>query len=134
MSGITAYTIALKARDYPTKYNGLLAFLDPYVDEVVAARDGQPSVLAAINLRIKASQGLTQALAANGYRITGLPAPVAADEPATKAFAEGLAFAPALPGQAGNAGKEVVTDGTTAAWGVSIPGSIAILNSLGFYG
>lgn len=132
MSGITAYTIALKARDYPTKYNGLLSFLDPYVDEVVAARDGQASVLASINLRVKASQGLTQNFAANGYRITGLPLPAASDEPATKGYADGLSFASALPAQATNAGKEITTDGTTASWGLTTPGAIAILNFLDY--
>lgn len=132
MSAIISYNVSLKARDYPTKYTGLLNFLDPYIDEIVAGRDGQASLIASINTRIKAGAGLTQNLAANNFRITGLPTPVAADEPATKAFAEGLAFVPSLPAQAGNAGKEVVTDGVTASWGLTGPGAIAILNYLNF--
>lgn len=120
MSGITAYGINLGDTDYPVKYSGLLAFLDPYIDELVAAREGQASLLAN-NLRyIKNAAGLTQNLPANGYRIQGLPTPVAADEPATKAFAEGLAFSSALPGvSAVTKGLEITNNGTVSKWGHS---------------
>lgn len=43
-------------------------------------------------------------------------APVSGSNPATKTFAEGLAFAAALPAQTGNAGKFVKTNGSTASW------------------
>jgi len=42
--------------------------------------------------------------------------PVAAANPATKAYVDAAAFSAALPGQAGNAGKFVTTDGVTASW------------------
>jgi hypothetical protein len=134
MADFTAYRVGLLGQDYPTKYDNFVLALQGYATEVENGRQGQPSLAANFGRYILASQGLTMNLAAGGFRITGLPTPVAADEPATKAFAEGLAFAPALPGQAGNAGLEVITNGTTAGWGVSVPGAIAILNSLGFYG
>lgn len=134
MSAILSYNVSLKARDYPTKYTGLLNFLDPYIDELVAAREGQASLLAN-NLRyVKNAAGLTQDLPANGFRITGLPVPVAASEPATKSFAEGLAFSSALPAQAGNVGKEITTDGANASWGITSPGALAVLNMLRYFG
>lgn len=54
--------------------------------------------------------------------LTGIPtAPTASPgtsttQIATTAFAAALAFSSALPAQAGNAGKYVTTDGTTASW------------------
>lgn len=38
----------------------------------------------------------------------------------------------ALPAQAGHAGQEIVTDGQAAAWGLSAPGALAILNFIGY--
>lgn len=45
------------------------------------------------------------------------PTPTQTYQAATKAYADGLALSTALPGQTGNAGKFVTTDGTTASWG-----------------
>lgn len=107
--------------------------------EVETARDGEASVLARIQKCMVMSVGFTQDLNANGFRITNLPAPLAASEPATKAYADaiktyadGLSFAAALPAQTGNAGKEIITDGTTASWGISAFGAIGVLNSIGY--
>lgn len=47
---------------------------------------------------------------------------------ASTAFATALAFAAALPGQAGNAGKFVTTDGVTASW-AGVTGNSLYLNS-----
>jgi len=58
----------------------------------------------------------------DGPGFTGIPtAPTAAPgtnsvQIATTAFVIGTAFSAALPGQAGNAGKFITTDGTTASW------------------
>jgi len=49
-----------------------------------------------------------------------------------RAYVDGLAFAATtglLPGQAGNAGKVLVTDGTTAGWGRVTTSSIADFNA-----
>jgi hypothetical protein len=65
--------------------------------------------------------GTTIALTANPA-FTGVPtAPTATagtntTQIATTAFVVGTAFSAALPGQTGNAGKFVTTDGTTASW------------------
>lgn len=65
--------------------------------------------------------GTTIALTANPA-FTGVPtAPTASagtntTQIATTAFVVGTAFSAALPGQTGNAGKFVTTDGTTASW------------------
>lgn len=65
---------------------------------------------------------------------TGTPsAPTAATgssgtQLATLDYANALAFASALPAQAGNAGKVVTTDGTTASW-AGLPGASLYLNT-----
>ena len=49
--------------------------------------------------------------------------PVAATDAATKGYVDGVAFtmaAGSLPGQGGNAGKALITDGTTASWGIPV--------------
>lgn len=54
-----------------------------------------------------------------GARLTSVGDPSGPQDAATKAYADALAFtanAGVLPGQAGNAGKLLRTDGTTAAW------------------
>lgn len=42
--------------------------------------------------------------------------PVANSNPVPKSYADALAFSAALPGQGGNSGKFVTTDGTNASW------------------
>ena len=54
-----------------------------------------------------------------GAQITGVADPTTAQMAATKAYADALAFtanAGVLPGQVGNAGKVLKTDGTAAGW------------------
>jgi hypothetical protein len=132
MADFTAYRVALLGTDYPTKYDGFVLSTQGYATEIEAGRQGQASLAANFSRYLLASAGLTQNLLANGFRITGLIAPVANDEPATKGYADGLSFAAALPAQAGAAGEEITTDGTTASWGLTGPGAIAILNFIGY--
>lgn len=134
MADYTAYRIPLLDENYPSKYDAFVTELQNRATEMENAREGQATLVANIQRRIRADVGLTQNLSANGFRYTGLLTPVAADEPATKAFAESLAFSAALPGQAGNAGLEITTNGSTAAWGVTSPGAIAILGMLNYFG
>lgn len=54
-----------------------------------------------------------------------VPTPTLSTDAVTKAYADGLSLSSALPGQAGNAGKYITTDGTTASW--------AAVNSLPSY-
>jgi hypothetical protein len=74
--------------------------------------------------------GTTIALSASPA-LTGTPtAPTAAGgtnttQIATTAYVVGTAFSSALPGQAGNAGKYVTTDGTTASWAFIPAGGIS---------
>ncbi len=54
-----------------------------------------------------------------GVTLTNLGAPTANTDAATKGYVDGVAFAMAagsLPGQTGNAGKSLVTDGSNASW------------------
>lgn len=56
-----------------------------------------------------------------GARITNVGAPTVNSDAATKKYADDLAFAAnagILPGQTGNAGKFLTTDGATARWGL----------------
>lgn len=63
--------------------------------------------------------GFDKAIDKTGDTVTGqieFPTPTLGTSPATKAYADGLAFATVLPAQTGNAGKFVTTDGVTASW------------------
>jgi len=54
-----------------------------------------------------------------GLRLTSLGTPTANTDAATKQYVDNTAFAMAagsLPGQTGNAGKSLVTDGSNASW------------------
>lgn len=51
-----------------------------------------------------------------GRRLKNIGTPTQTTDAATKGYADGLAFAPVLPGQSGNEGKVISTDGTTAFW------------------
>ncbi len=50
-----------------------------------------------------------------------VPTPTAIGDAVTKEYADGLAFATALPAQAGNAGKFINTNGVTASWLAVMP-------------
>jgi hypothetical protein len=59
-----------------------------------------------------------------GAQLTNLADPTSAQSAATKAYADALAFAALdgdLPGQTGNAGNFLGTNGTVAAWGPALP-------------
>jgi hypothetical protein len=56
-----------------------------------------------------------------GVTLTNLGAPTANTDAATKGYVDGVAFTMAggsLPGQSGNAGKALITNGTIASWGI----------------
>jgi hypothetical protein len=56
-----------------------------------------------------------------GVALTSVGAPTANTDAATKGYVDGVAFTMAggsLPGQSGNAGKALITNGTVAAWGI----------------
>ena len=50
---------------------------------------------------------------------------------ATTAFVAAQAFSSALPGQTGNAGLEITTNGTTAAWGLSPASAVFLADNFG---
>jgi hypothetical protein len=65
----------------------------------------------------------TVTTAFGGAILTGVGTPSAATDAATKGYVDGVAFtmaAGSLPGQGGNAGKSLITDGTTASWGLPV--------------
>lgn len=116
MADFSAYRVALLASDYPTKYDGFITVVQGYCTEVENGRQGQAS-LAANFARYVPYSGLTANLPAGGFKITGLGAPTAVDDAVTKAYADGLSFASALPAQAGNDDLVIRTSGGTASWG-----------------
>jgi hypothetical protein len=63
----------------------------------------------------------TVTTAFGGAILTGVGTPSAATDAATKGYVDGVAFTMAsgsLPGQGGNAGKALITNGTVASWGI----------------
>jgi hypothetical protein len=54
-----------------------------------------------------------------GTTIT-VPTPTLAAHPATKGYVDAAAFSSSLPGQGGNAGKVIYTNGTTASWAFTV--------------
>lgn len=56
-----------------------------------------------------------------------VPTPTTASQAVTKAYADQLAFATALPAQTGNSGKYLTTDGTSASWASLVPAGTAML-------
>jgi hypothetical protein len=65
----------------------------------------------------------------NGQRITGLGSPTLATDAVSKGYVDATAFAPVLPGQAGNAGKFVTTDGVNASWASIPPSPVGAITS-----
>ena len=56
-----------------------------------------------------------------GARLLNVGSPTANTDGATKGYVDGVAFtmaAGSLPGQGGNAGKALITNGTVASWGI----------------
>lgn len=61
-----------------------------------------------------------------------VPTPSASTDASTKAYVDGVAMSTSLPGQAGNAGKLISTDGSLASW--TMPAAISTFNQLNFGG
>jgi len=136
MADVDPFRISLLSQNYPTLYDNFLTYLEAYLTEIENARQGDTSLVANLNTKfaqfIVASTGLTVDLDANGKRIAGGVVPVSPDEFVIKSYADGLVFAATLPSQTGNAGKEIITDGTTASWGISAFSALGVLNSIGY--
>lgn len=100
------------------------------------ASPGNNSTQIATTAYVDAGDALSASLASPAF--TGTPtAPTAAGgtnttQIATTAFVTAAGFSSALPGQSGNAGKYITTDGTTASWG-ALP-AYALLASPTFTG
>lgn len=131
MANYSGFRITLLAGDYPTKYDNLVTAAESVASEVETARGAYGSLnariageVATLNASLSSglagkvsASGLTANLSAGGYRITGAAlTPLVADELVTKHYADSLGMSAALPGQAGNAGKVITTDGSTAYW------------------
>lgn len=106
--------------NYPPQLSGFIDAVQAFCTEIENARQAQSNLLTNLQRFIIAANGLTVDLDAAGHRIKNLPSPGAGSDPATKTYADGLAFASALPAQSGKNGRVVSTDGTTAAWGFQL--------------
>lgn len=58
---------------------------------------------------------------AGGSRITSVGTPTADTDAATRGYVIAASLSSALPGQSGNAGKFITTDGTNASWAPPVP-------------
>ena len=83
-----------------------------YVDGVTSAIQAQIDAKGA-----HAGQAWTGTQNFTGATVT-VATPTAGAHPVPKTYADALAFSAALPGQSGNSGKLVTTDGTNASWGL----------------
>lgn len=134
MADLTPYSYVLGNRNYPTTHQNFLNYLLPFLNDIEGARNGEATMLARIQKCMVLSSGFTQEINANGNRLRNLPTPVNPDEPATKAFAESLAFSSALPAvSSATMGEEITNDGATAEWGASSYSAFGILNSMGYF-
>lgn len=122
---------------YQLTYNGTAFVLQSvtknYIDLLVAAEAATRAAndTTETNARIAADSVLTGTFASYAPlaspALTGTPtsptatAGTSTTQLATTAFVMGQAFSSVLPGQAGNAGKFVTTDGTTASWSLVYP-------------
>ena len=82
---------------------------------VVAVQAGEVAQVACDGANVVRVQGTSF----GGQPLTGLADPTSAQGAATKAYVDAVAFtanAGILPGQVGNAGKVLKTDGTVASW------------------
>jgi len=115
-------TVPTKAQGDNSTNAASTAYVDASMAAEAATRLAADTAEAATRLAVDATKAdiLSPAL-------TGIPtAPTAANgtstnQLATCAFVVTAAFNSALPGQAGNAGKFVTTDGVTASWATVLP-------------
>lgn len=144
-------TVLTSGGAVPTLYAGANGTL-PYASNVLTTGvDGKYSFYAAngvytltiaatgFNTDTRAGTVLfdpTDALTANfnvgGFRLTNVGTPAVATDAATKGYVDGITIGALLPVQTGNGGRELVTDGTSASWGISAAGALAILNFIGY--
>lgn len=90
-----------------------------------------PNVAGAVTVthtQINSVAGKADAASPTFTGVVTVPTPSNATDAASKGYCDGLAFATALPAQAGNAGKFVTTDGVTASWS-GVPGATIYLNN-----
>lgn len=52
---------------------------------------------------------------------------------AASSYNAALALGSVLPAQSSKAGLELTTDGNQSAWGITVPGALSILNTVGFF-
>ena len=78
-------------------FDGVSTDITSLNTEIVAARQGQASLLLNLSRYVSTISGMPGNIAANGFRITGLPTPTAFDEPATKGYADSLVISATAP-------------------------------------
>ena len=78
------------------------------------------------NATVGGTLDVTGAVSGDGYdaggsRVTNVGTPTAGSDAATRDYVIAAGLSSALPGQSGNAGKFVTTDGSNASWAFPIP-------------
>jgi len=99
--------------------NGTTSITVAAGETILATTDGAANFKRIEPLSFHAALSITGGLTAGG-QISGVTDPTAPQQAATKAYVDATAFSMAgggLPGQPGNAGKFLTTNGTVANWG-----------------
>ena len=119
MDGVTASTAELNILDGVTASTAELNIMDG-VTATTAELNYTDGVTSNIQTQLDAKADTTGETYTGAHNFTGgtvtVAAPTVGANPATKTYADNLAFSAALPSQTGNSGKFVTTDGSTASW------------------
>lgn len=129
MSAIVTGVEVLKLLATGVQFTGTVSAVGAFTIVGTLSVTGALAVTGALTVGGAGSFG--GALDMNGFKITELAVPTALTDAASKTYVDSVAISAVLPGQAGNAGKELTTDGSTATWGITAFSALSLLVYLG---
>lgn len=119
MDGVTASTAELNIMDGVTASTAEINILDG-VTATTAELNCTDGVTSNIQTQLDAKADTNGETYTGAHNFTGgtvtVAAPTTGSNPVTKEYADALSMNAALPNQAGNSGKWVTTNGTSASW------------------
>ena len=100
-----------------------------YSSELVAARQGQLSLLANLGRYVTTANPVSGDVDFGGFLVRNVSSPLLSGDAANKSYVDGMTLTNITPTVAGNSGKELTNNGSVAAWGLSVAGAISLMNS-----